>query len=69
MLHITFALKKVKLSLKVKGKTYYATTNKYGKATFKITKLTKKRKYTATLKFKGSKYYKAKTVKPKITIK
>ena len=63
------ALKKVKLSLKVKGKTYYATTNKYGKATFKITKLTKKGKYTATLKFKGSKYYKAKTVKPKITIK
>ena len=63
------ALKKVKLSLKVKGKTYYATTNKYGKATFKITKLTKKGKYTATIKFKGSKYYKAKTVKPKITIK
>ncbi|WP_406536146.1 carboxypeptidase-like regulatory domain-containing protein [Methanobrevibacter sp.] len=63
------ALKKVKLSLKVKGKTYYATTNKYGKATFKITKLTKKGKYTATLKFKGSKYYTAKTVKPKITIK
>ncbi|MDO5832468.1 MAG: Ig-like domain-containing protein, partial [Methanobrevibacter sp.] len=63
------ALNKVKLSLTVKGKTYYATTNKYGKATFKITKLTKKGKHTATIKFKGSKYYNAKTAKPKITIK
>lgn len=63
------ALKKVKVTIKIKGKTYKATTNSKGKATFKITKLTKKGKYTATVKFAGSKYYNAKTVKPKITIK
>lgn len=62
-------MKKAKVTLKVKGKKYSAKTNNKGKATFKITKLTKKGKYTATLKFKGSKYYTAKTVKPKITIK
>ena len=52
-------MKKVKLTLKVGKKTYKATTNSKGKATFKITKLTKKGKYTATIKFAGSKYYKA----------
>ncbi len=62
-------LKKAKVTLKIKGKTYKATTNAKGKATFKITKLTKKGKYTAVVKFSGSKYYNAKTVKPKITIK
>ena len=49
-------LKKVKLTLKVGKKTYKATTNSKGKATFKITKLTKKGKYTATIRFAGSKY-------------
>ena len=63
------AISKAKVTLKVKGKTYKATTNAKGKATFKITKLTKKGKYTAAVKFAGSKYYKAKTAKPKITIK
>ena len=62
-------ISKAKVTLKVKGKTYKATTNAKGKATFKITKLTKKGKYTAAVKFAGSKYYKAKTAKPKITIK
>ena len=62
-------LKKVKLTLKVGKKTYKATTNSKGKATFKITKLTKKGKYTATIKFAGSKYYKALSKKAKITVK
>ena len=62
-------MKKVKLTLKVGKKTYKATTNSKGKATFKITKLTKKGKYTATVKFAGSKYYKALSKKAKITVK
>ena len=36
------AISKVKVTLKVKGKTYKAKTNAKGKATFKINKLTKK---------------------------
>ena len=63
------AMKKTKITLKVNGKTYHATTNKYGKAIFKITKLTKKGKFTAVIKYNGSKYYKTKTVKVKLTIK
>ena len=63
------AMKKVKVTLKVKGKTYKATTNAKGKATFKITKLTKKGKYTAKVKFAGNKNYNAVTKKVKITVK
>lgn len=63
------AIKKAKLTLKVKGKTYKAKTNKKGKATFKITKLTKKGKFKAVIKFKTSTYYKAATKKVKITVK
>ena len=62
-------MKKVKLTLKVGKKTYTAKTNNKGVAIFKITKLTKKGKYTATIKYKGSKYYKKLTKKAKITIK
>jgi len=62
-------MKKVKLTLKVGKKTYKATTNSKGKATFKITKLTKKGKYTATIKFAGSKYYNKLSKKAKITVK
>ena len=58
-----------KLILKIKGKTFTAKTNKKGVATFKIKKLTKKGKYTATIKFKGDNTYKASTKKVKITIK
>ena len=50
-------MKKTKLTLKVKGKTYKATTNNKGKATFKITKLTKKGSFKATISFKATKYY------------
>ena len=63
------AMSKVKVTLKVKGKTYKATTNTKGKATFKITKLTKKGKYTAKVKFAGNKNYNAVTKKVKITVK
>jgi len=52
-------IKKVKVFLKVKGKTYKATTNSKGKATFKITKLTKKGTFKAKITFKGNGYYKA----------
>ena len=59
------AIKKAKLYLTVKGKTYKATTNSKGKATFKITKLTKKGKYTGKIKYKGTSQYfsSAKTIK------
>ena len=63
------AIKSAKLTLKVKGKTYKAKTNNKGKATFKIKKLTKKGKYTAVIKFKTTKYYKATSKKVKITVK
>lgn len=58
-----------KVTLKVNGKTYTAKINSKGKATFKITKLTKKGKYTATIKFAGDKTYKASSKKIKITVK
>ena len=61
-------MKKVKLTLKIGKKTYKATTNSKGVATFKV-KLTKKGKYTGTVKFAGSKYYKALSKKVKITVK
>ena len=63
------AIKKVKITLKVKGKTYKATTNAKGKAIFKIKKLTKKGKYTAKVKFAGNNLYKAASKSVKITVK
>ena len=62
-------MKSTKVTLKVNGKTYSAKTNSKGQATFKITKLTKKGKFTAIVKYGGSKFYNSKTVKPKITVK
>lgn len=61
-------IKNVQVTLKIKGKTFKAKTNSQGKATFKITRLTKKGTYKTTIKFNGNKYYKAvsKTVKIKI---
>ena len=63
------ALANIKVALKVKGKTYSAKTNNKGAATFKITKLTKKGSFKATVEFSGNSYYNkvAKTVK--ITVK
>ena len=51
------AIKKAKVTLKVKGKTYKATTNSKGKAVFKIKKLNKKGTFKATITYKGNKYY------------
>jgi hypothetical protein len=62
-------IKKVKLTLKVKGKKYMAKTNNKGKATFKIKNLKKKGKYVALIKFAGNKYYKKSSKKVRITIK
>ena len=62
-------ISKVKVTLKVNGKTYTAKTSKKGKAIFKINKLNKKGTFKATIKFKGNKYYKKATKKVKITIK
>lgn len=62
------ALKKAKVTIKINGKTVKAITNNKGKATFKLTKLTKKGRLTATVKYNGSKYYKKLTKKVVITI-
>jgi hypothetical protein len=63
------AIKKAVVTLKVKGKIYKAKTSSKGKATFKITRLAKKGKFTAIIKYAGSKYYNARTVKVKITVR
>jgi 5-hydroxyisourate hydrolase-like protein (transthyretin family) len=64
------AMKKVKVTLKLKGKkTITAKTNSKGKATFKIKKLTKKGTYKTTVTFKGNKYYNKVAKKVKIKIK
>jgi hypothetical protein len=62
-------MKKVKLKIKVGGKTYTAKTNSKGKATFKITKLNKKGKFKAVVKYSGNKNYKALSKKVVITVK
>lgn len=63
------AIKKASVTLKVKGKIYKAKTNSKGKATFKISKLTKKGKFTAIIKYVGSKYYNARTVKANLVVR
>ena len=63
------AIKKAKVTLKIKGKTYKAKTNSKGKATFKIKKKLKKGTYKATVKFAGTKIYKATSKKVKIKVK
>ena len=59
----------VKVSLKIKGKTYKSKSNPKGKAIFKIKKLTKKGKYIAKVNFKGDACYKGTVKKVKIIIK
>lgn len=61
-------MKNTKLTLKVNGKTYSATTNAKGQATFKITKLTKKGKFNAVVTYKGNAYYNKLSKKVQIKI-
>ena len=65
------AFKKAKVYLTISGKkykkTFTATTNSKGQATFKITGLTKKGTYSGIIKYKGSKTHK--TIGYKITAK
>ena len=61
-------VKKVKLTMKVNGKTYRVRVNSKGKATLNLANLKKKGIYNLTVKFAGNKCYKAKTKKVKITI-
>lgn len=61
--------KNAKVTIKVNGKTYSGKTNTKGQYTFKLTKLTKKGKFTATLKFVGDAKYKAISKSVKITVK
>ena len=51
------AVKNAELTIKVNGKTFKATTNSKGKATFKITNLNKKAKYIAMVNLAATKYY------------
>ena len=62
-------MKKVKLTLKVNGKTYVAKTTSKGKATFKIVNLKKKGTFKATVTYKGNSYYNKVTKKVNIKIK
>ncbi|MBQ2637460.1 MAG: hypothetical protein IJG09_12360 [Methanobrevibacter sp.] len=62
-------VKNSKVTLKIGSKTYSAITNAKGKAVFKITKFTKKGKFTSKIKFAGNSYYKAASKAVKITIK
>ena len=63
------ALKNTKVTIKVKGKTYSAKTNSKGKATFKITKLTKKGKSKAIVKSAKTDCYNSVSKTVKITVK
>ena len=62
-------MKSTKVSLKVNKKTYTVKTNAKGVATFKITNLKKKGKFTAVITYAGSKYYNKLTKKVRITVK
>ena len=62
------AIKNAVVVLKVKGKTYKATTNGKGKATFKIKNLNKKGTYNAAITYGGSKLYNKLTVNAKIKV-
>ncbi len=62
-------LRNVKVTLKVKCKTYGATTNRKGEVTFKIKNLKKKGKYSAVIRFAGNNAYKPTSKKVKITVK
>ena len=62
-------IKNAKVTINVNKKTYIAKSNNKGVVTFKITKLTEKGKYTATVTYNGNYYYNNLTKKVKITVK
>ena len=62
-------IKKVRVYLRVKGKTFRATTNTKGKATFKITNLKKRGKFLAKITYKGNAYYLKSTKKVYLRVK
>ena len=62
-------LKKVKITLKVNGKTYTAKTDNNGQALFNLKKLTKKGTYKAVVTYKGNNCYNKVTKTVKITIR
>lgn len=62
-------VKKVKLLLTVKGKTFTAKTNSNGVAVFKVTNLPKIGTYKATVKFAGNAKYNAVSKKSQVIVK
>ena len=62
-------MKNTKVTLTVNKKTYTVKTNSKGVATFKITNLKKKGKFTAVIKYAGNKYYNKLSKKAIITVK
>lgn len=62
-------LSSVSVKIKINKKTYTAKTNGKGVATFKLTKLKKKGKYTGVVTFDGNQCYNKVTSNVKITIK
>ena len=67
--HKNKVMKNTWVTLKVNKKTYKVKTNSKGQAAFKITNLKKKGKFTATITYKGDKYYNKIVKNIKITIK
>ena len=67
--NVNKVIKNAKVYITVKGKTYKAVTDSKGKAVFKITKLTKKGKYTAKVTYYGNTYYNKVVKSVKITVK
>ena len=58
-----------KVTLKINGKTFKTTTNKYGKASFKITNLHKKGAFNGIIKYKGTNKYSGTNKNIKIIVK
>jgi hypothetical protein len=67
--NIAKPIAKAKITLKIGKKAFSAKTNSKGKATFKITKLTKKGKYKATIAYKGNNCYNKVSKKVKLVLK